>query len=83
MAGGKEAQPGCVTVFRKAGGEPEKVCKAKGYPLYAGDRVFLETGGGGGWGPVIERSKDAIARDVARGYISAEAAARDYGFKTA
>jgi N-methylhydantoinase B len=57
------------------------MCKAKGYGLSAGDRVVLETGGGGGYGPPAERSRDAVARDIVRGYVSREAAARDYGFK--
>lgn len=81
VAGGKDALPGCVTVYRKAGGAPEAVCKAKGYRLEAGDRVVLETGGGGGWGDPAERSPEAVGRDVARGYVSAAAALRDYGHK--
>jgi N-methylhydantoinase B len=37
------------------------------------------TGGGGGYGPASERDRAAVARDVAEGYVSAEAARRDYG----
>jgi N-methylhydantoinase B len=37
------------------------------------------TGGGGGYGPPSEREPDAIRRDVREGYVSAEAARRDYG----
>jgi N-methylhydantoinase B len=37
------------------------------------------TGGGGGWGAPAERDRDAVRRDVREGYISAEAARRDYG----
>jgi N-methylhydantoinase B len=80
-AGGKDALPGRVTVYHKGGGEPVIMCKAKGYRLAAGDRVVLETGGGGGYGPPAERARAAVARDLARGYISREAAARDYGIK--
>ncbi len=36
----------------------------------AGDKVVLETGGGGGWGPPEERSIDLIRRDLTRGYIT-------------
>jgi N-methylhydantoinase B len=41
--------------------------------------VRLETPGGGGWGAPSDRDHRAIARDIALGYVSAEAAARDYG----
>jgi N-methylhydantoinase B len=39
----------------------------------------VETGGGGGYGDVKERSRDAVLADLRNGYISAEAAERDYG----
>ncbi|MFM2129697.1 MAG: hypothetical protein RL477_1243 [Pseudomonadota bacterium] len=80
VAGGGDGLPGCVTVYRD-GQAPRTVCKAKGYRLEAGDRVVLETGGGGGWGNPADRPREAVARDVSRGYVSAGAAARDYGFK--
>ena len=35
--------------------------------------------GGSGFGSPYERAHAAIARDLAEGYITAEAAARDYG----
>lgn len=76
--GGKEAQSGRVVVER-ATGETQIVCKAKGFKIEAGDRVTLETGGGGGYGPPAERDLAAIQRDLDRGYISADAATRDYG----
>ena len=34
---------------------------------------------GGGWGDPTARPLHAIARDIRLGYVSAEAAARDYG----
>jgi N-methylhydantoinase B/oxoprolinase/acetone carboxylase alpha subunit len=36
------------------------------------------TPGSGGFGPVAERDRGAIARDLLDGYVSAEAAERDY-----
>ena len=36
--------------------------------------------GGGGFGPVSERSVELIRNDLALGYITPEGARRDYGF---
>src|SRR6185436_5237376 len=45
------------------------------------DREIVEVclSGGSGFGSPFERTLEAIARDLAEGYITAEAAARDYG----
>jgi N-methylhydantoinase B len=37
------------------------------------------TGGGGGFGSPAERDPEAVRRDVREGYVTAEAARRDYG----
>lgn len=47
--------------------------------LPPGASVTIHFAGGGGFGPPAERDRAAIERDVALGYITAEAAARDYG----
>jgi len=47
--------------------------------LVAGDVMVVRTGGGGGFGDPRERDRAAVLRDVARGYVSREAAVRDYG----
>jgi N-methylhydantoinase B len=47
--------------------------------LHAGDAYVLRSGGGGGFGSPLDRDLDALARDVRRGYVSREAAERDYG----
>lgn len=80
VQGGKEAMHGRVTVY-KASGETEIMCKARGYALDAGDRVILETGGGGGWGPPEERSIERIQHDLQRRYVTPERAERDYGVR--
>jgi N-methylhydantoinase B len=59
---------------------PEMVSKMVGIRLAKGQRVRLETPGGGGYGPVAERDPEAVARDVRLGYVTPEAAARDYGW---
>ncbi|MEM9763241.1 MAG: hydantoinase B/oxoprolinase family protein [Pseudomonadota bacterium] len=80
IAGGGEA---ACNVFAHEGPDgwqhPALASKARGMALSRGQRVRLETPGGGGYGPAAERPAEAIARDVALGYLSPEAADQDYG----
>jgi N-methylhydantoinase B len=43
--------------------------------------VTLSLPGGGGFGDVKKRSREAISDDILDGYITAEGAVRDYGFE--
>jgi N-methylhydantoinase B len=65
------------------GGAVRHVRKATQHPVAAGEIVRIMTGGGGGYGPPAERDPEAVLRDVSEGYVSAEAACRDYGFAAA
>ncbi|MCP4381265.1 MAG: hypothetical protein GY798_07580 [Hyphomicrobiales bacterium] len=47
--------------------------------LKSGDTVCIESCGGSGYGDPAERSKAMIARDIAEGFVSEEAAAETYG----
>lgn len=47
--------------------------------LQPGDVLEIRSAGGGGRGNPIERETWRVAQDVARGYVSSEAAERDYG----
>jgi N-methylhydantoinase B len=87
---GKFAPPGVVGgsaaaanhfYFPAEGGvaEPPMISKMVGLKIARGERIRLETPGGGGYGPVGERDADAVARDVRLGYVSPEAAVLDYG----
>jgi N-methylhydantoinase B len=58
---------------------PPFVSKVTDVRIRAGQRVRLETPGGGGWGDPHRRDPDAVARDVRLGYVSREAAEREYG----
>jgi N-methylhydantoinase B len=58
---------------------PPLVSKATGISVSSGRRVRLETPGGGGWGDPMKRGVQSVSRDVRLGYISVEAASRDYG----
>ena len=49
-----------------------------GNVLKRGEVLRLETGGGG-WGHPFDREPEQVLADVLNGYVSVEAAARDYG----
>jgi N-methylhydantoinase B len=53
--------------------------KLAGQRLKKGDGFMIRSGGGGGFGDPKQRPAERVAYDVAEGYISAEAAAADYG----
>jgi N-methylhydantoinase B len=46
--------------------------------LKEGDIFRLDTPGGGGYGDPLSRPADHVLADVREGYVSAEAADRDY-----
>lgn len=48
--------------------------------MSAGDVLALRTPGGGGYGPPVERDVRALECDLRDGVVSAEAAAREYGY---
>jgi N-methylhydantoinase B len=62
---------------------PEHVSKGEGYELQPGDWVQVRTPGGGGYGDPHARDPALVQRDVARGYITAEEAARFYPLASA
>ena len=53
--------------------------KSDNVVLKQGDRVRLETSGGGGFGPPAQRNEATLARDVALGYVSPQAAREVFG----
>ena len=66
-------------IIRYADGSPEKrVLKGTQIQLHPGDSVAFFTAGGGGYGDPGARDRDALAFDIEEGFVSAEAAARDY-----
>jgi N-methylhydantoinase B len=60
---------------------PPMASKIVGVKIESGQRVRLESPGGGGWGDPMQRPREAIARDIRLGFVSAESAARDYGYR--
>ncbi len=57
---------------------PPMVSKITDIKLRCGQKVRLETPGGGGFGDPAEREPARVLRDVRLGYVSREAAQRDY-----
>jgi N-methylhydantoinase B len=70
-------QPALPNVFEYCqNGEwktPPMVSKMLGIQLKKGDRVRLQTPGGGGWGNPVDRSEQDRASDVALGYTKEQA----------
>ena len=62
-------------------GRPDerRMLKVNAHPLAAGSVVDLLTGGGGGFGQPLERDPERVRIDVLDGYVSRDAAKRDYG----
>jgi N-methylhydantoinase B len=58
---------------------PPHVTKAEKILLEEGDRVLVETPGGGGYGNPFERDPEAVLMDVKGGYITTKSAKEDYG----
>ncbi|MBM86414.1 MAG: hydantoin utilization protein B [Rhodospirillaceae bacterium] len=58
--------------------EPSFTSKMFGVNLCRGRAVRLESPGGGGYGPALERDPARVAEDVRLGYVSAHRARADY-----
>jgi N-methylhydantoinase B len=76
LAGGR---PGSLGSFHLDSGEQPPAKRL--VPLPLGARVNLVLPGGGGYGDPRLRSPEAVLRDVVDGYVSIEAAAREYGVR--
>jgi len=68
-----------VTRVERVGGAVETVPSKRVFVLETGDRLIMETGGGGGFGDPLERASERVLEDVIDGKVSIEAARRDYG----
>ena len=78
LAGGKAAAVNALIVNPDTP-EAESIKKVNAKPIKAGSRISVRTGGGGGHGNPFERDLELVRLDVVRGYVSREAAQRDYG----
>lgn len=77
--GGMSGTTAHAVVVRKDGSEevvPSKLVAR----LYKGDRLRMETAGGGGYGAPSDRDRDDLARDIADGKVTLRNARSLYGY---
>ncbi|WP_431794962.1 hydantoinase B/oxoprolinase family protein [Microbacterium enclense] len=79
LDGGEAAAPNGVAL-RDDTGRLDRLASGKAdlVPIAAGGGFVVETGGGGGFGDPAERDPESVRHDVARGYVSLEAARKTY-----
>src|SRR5436309_9094357 len=78
LFGGRDAV-GPDVVVNPGRGDEQHLLKSNALLLAAGSSVELRTGGGGGFGNARERDPERGQADGLDGYVSREAAERDYG----
>jgi len=79
VAGGQPGRLGRILLNPGTPEARELPTLADNIMLKRGDVIRIESAGGGGWGDPFARDPAAVARDVRTGYVSIEAARRDYG----
>ena len=79
MADGKSGRPGDIWINPETDHAKRLPTRYADYPLKEGDVFRLDSPGGGGYGDPLARPAERVLADVREGYLSAEAAARDYG----
>ena len=79
VKGGKNGGKGRVVL--NPGAKDERVLPpiADGTKIRKGDRIRIETGGGGGWGHPFDREPERVLADVLGGFVSPEMARAEYG----
>jgi N-methylhydantoinase B len=82
IMGGKPGAAAVVTLTTPDGATRHLPSKGA-FAAPAGSVIDMRTPGSGGFGPVAERDRAAIARDLVDGYVSAEGAEQDYGIADA
>jgi N-methylhydantoinase B len=76
--GGETGQRSTKRLVRADGSEEWLPSKCEGIAVKAGDILYFNTWGGGGWGDPYARAAELVCADVGRGLVSADGARR-YG----
>ena len=71
------------SVITRAGGDRETIKSKTLTRVHAGDRLLVETAGGGGYGDPKRRTRARVRADLANGKLSARAAREVYGLDEA
>lgn len=79
LEGGKPGRSNAAVICRTDGTQ-RSVTKESNIVLAPGDTVAFATAGGGGYGDPARRDPEAMQRDLRDGYVSPQAAQRDYGW---
>jgi N-methylhydantoinase B len=79
LAGGRDGRASAFVLVGADGTERPMPSSGR-FELKAGEGFYLDKAGGGGYGEPRQRERAAITRDIAEGYVTPEAAARDYGY---
>ena len=66
-------------IVQRPDDERREFLKVNGIKVGNGTIIKSLTGGGGGYGPAIERDPEAVRQDVIDGYVSIEHARDAYG----
>jgi N-methylhydantoinase B len=78
-AGGRSGRPGDIWINPETDHAKHLPTRYADYPLKEGDVFRLDSPGGGGYGEPLARPPERVLADLREGYISRQAAERDYG----
>src|SRR5439155_7777954 len=78
-AGGKTGRTGDIWINPDGKDAKRLPTRYADYPLKAGDIFRLDTAGGGCHGDALMRDAERVLADVREGFVSPQAAERDYG----
>jgi N-methylhydantoinase B len=79
MAAGRPGRPGDIWINPDSDRAKRLPTRYADYPLKEGDIFRLDTPGGGGYGDPLARPAELVCGDVREGFVSSEAATREYG----
>jgi N-methylhydantoinase B len=78
-AGGRDGRAGDIVINPDRESAKRLPTRYADYPLRQRDVFRLDTPGGGGFGDPFEREPERVLADVREGYVSRDAAEKDYG----